>query len=652
MRLMVLALSLGTGIMSLIHGAMVMRLPPEGVVSAAETSANFTWQTCALLGVSAVFALLGGVLAFNRRRFGGILLLIAAAICFFVHRDTLYYGGIYLAGGVMAFFCRRTSREEDEEEDFGDDEDAYQDEEDDEMEDYEENGEEDEFDEDSVKKSPGRAKNVRHFPAGEGDRERALRFKENKETYGLGKDSLSKLNEPVRLRSSKVCPVCGASVGIEHKFCYSCGTALHTSHLAETPAGADSGPREKRSDDERFPEAEKNIGGKRFGGKISDENDEFEDDKFDEEPNDAGPEGDFEEDSEEDSEEDFKEDFKENFKKDFKAAIKKNSVPRNAPEQVEISSPNKIFVKPAGDEDVIPKRPISIKPDDSYQMFGNYARRRKHRRRPFLRRVLGMFFLLAAVGGTAWFLLGIRTAPEKDLPAPPLPVDDLPPIASNDLAVPGEGLAGPDDILAALRINPPTRGVVTGSNVNVRPDHSTAGAVVTKLNQGDRAEVAGLWKGVSRSLSGTWYQIRLAGGDAASEREGWIFGQYFQPLDSRPTTLPQGYTALLLTAFGSDGAELASHLGQPNRQTPTALTWPGLTASLRGGEVTRLQVTSAKHVFQNGIAVGITDEMLYQNMGHPSDYRSGQLLYLESANQGVSVQMKNGKIQSITVGNI
>jgi hypothetical protein len=631
MRLMVLALSLGTGIMSLIHGAMIMLLP-EGVVRAAETSANFTWQTCALLGVSAIFALFGGILAFNRRRFGGILLLIAAAICFFAHRDTLYYGGIYLAGGVLAFFCRRTSREEEEEDfDEDDDEDGYSDEED-EMEEEEENDEEGEFDEDSLKIAPGRAnaKNVRPFPVGGKTRERALRFKEEeeKETYDLGKDSLSKLNEPVRLRSSKVCPVCGAIVGIKHNFCYTCGTALHTSHPTKTeedttrpesPAGTDSGP-----PDERFPEENQ----ENFDGKISDE-------ELGEEPGLPGEKA-----PEEGPEEDFKTDLKE------------DSVPRNAPEQVEISSPNKIFVKPAGDDDLIPKRPISIKPDDSYQMFGSYARRRKHRRRSLLRRVLGMFFLLAATGGTAWFLLGLRATPEKDPPALSLPADDLPPLASKDLAVPGEGLATPDDILAALRIGSPSRGVVTGTNVNVRPDHSTGGAIVTKLNQGDRAEVTGQWKGVSRSLSGTWYQIRLADGDAVSKKEGWIYGQYFQPLDGRPTTLPPGYTAFLLKAFGSGGAELASHLGQPDRQTPTALTWPGLTAALRGGDVTRLQVTSAKHVFQNGIAVGITDEMLYQNMGYPSDYRSGQLLYLESANQGVSVQMRNGKIQSIAVGGI
>jgi hypothetical protein len=147
-------------------------------------------------------------------------------------------------------------------------------------------------------------------------------------------------------------------------------------------------------------------------------------------------------------------------------------------------------------------------------------------------------------------------------------------------------------------------------------------------------------------LSGAWYRIRL------DNREGWIYGQYFQPLDTRAATLPAGYTANLLKTFGSVGAEMTGRLGRPTRQTQTSIVWPGLTATLRGGEVTRLQVTSAKHVFQNGIAVGVTDEVLYQNVGYPSEYRSGQLLYLESANRGMSVQMRNGKVQSITVGGI
>jgi hypothetical protein len=649
MRLIVLALSLGTGITSLIHGVIEMRLSPEAAAQAAGAAAGtgFTWLTFALLGVSAAFAFFGGIMAFNRRRFGGILLLIAAAVCFFARPYFRVYGGIYLAGGVLAFFCRRASSYgNDEDEDFDDE---YEDDEyeDDEYEDGAEDSGEDEFDEYAEEDGPERkganAKNVRPPSAGKKPRRSALKVKENKEAYSVNPDRLSKLNEPVRLRSSKVCPACGASVGIEHKFCYFCGAALHTARPAEpddapaapspdlsderennarpeSPAEAYSGPRGENFKEERPDSDEERPGGEEsetFDDERAERDYDDREEEFDEEQ--SGPENEFS------GEEDF------------------IPIPRNAPEHVKISSPNKVFVKPVSNEDVIPKRPISINPDNSYQAFSNYTRRRKHRRHSFLRRIVGALVLLAAVGGAAWFLLGLRTVSEEDLPVPA----EIPPIAnSNDIAVP-DGEPSPEEILAALRIDAPSRGIVTGSNVNVRPGHSTAGAIVTKLNQGERMEVIGQWQGVSGSLSGPWYQIRL------NNREGWIYGQYFQPLDARPVTLPPGYTALLLKAFGSDRAELTSHLGPPTRETPTGLTWQGLTAAFRGdGEVTRLQVSSAKHVFQNGIAVGVTDEMLYKNVGYPSDYRSGQLLYLESPNQGVSVQLRNGKVQSITVGNI
>jgi len=103
--------------------------------------------------------------------------------------------------------------------------------------------------------------------------------------------------------------------------------------------------------------------------------------------------------------------------------------------------------------------------------------------------------------------------------------------------------------------------------------------------------------------------------------------------------------------------ELISQLGQPTRQTPTTMTWTGLTVELRGDDnVIRLQITGAQHVLQNELAVGITDEALYRRAGYPSDFRAGQLRYVESSNggseQGMTVRIQNGRVQSITVGNI
>jgi hypothetical protein len=85
------------------------------------------------------------------------------------------------------------------------------------------------------------------------------------------------------------------------------------------------------------------------------------------------------------------------------------------------------------------------------------------------------------------------------------------------------------------------------------------------------------------------------------------------------------------------------------------MAWTGITAELRGDEVIRLQITGAQHVLQNELAVGITEEMLYRRVGYPSDLRAGQLLYIESgagSERGMAVRLQNGRIQSITVGNI
>jgi hypothetical protein len=117
--------------------------------------------------------------------------------------------------------------------------------------------------------------------------------------------------------------------------------------------------------------------------------------------------------------------------------------------------------------------------------------------------------------------------------------------------------------------------------------------------------------------------------------------------------LPSGYTSALLKTFGSSKSELTARLGAITRQTPTTLTWQGISVNIRGdSDITRVQLTNALHVLQNGVAVGITEERLYQSVGYPSEYRSGQLLYLESPTQGMSVQMKNGKVERVTVGNI
>jgi hypothetical protein len=577
--------------MSLIHGVIAMLLSSGGSVQPAAGS-PFTLLTGVLLLVSAIFALSGGILAFNRRRMGGVLLFIAAAICLFAHPDARIYGGIYLVGGVLAFFCRPLEYERDYDEEGDEDED--------------DNEGEDEEDDDGFAGGQ-RNEGFGRFPRGgrRGKTEKAFRFERGEKEFTVGKN----LGEPMRARSFKVCPKCGASVGSEHNFCHVCGSSLHTAAAGRAKPGV-LGEQDDFSLSGGFSDGEEAI---------------REAPIYENSPERARGAAESEE----------------------PAGGETSEFPREDENSPRSSAAHKVFVTPESGEHVIPRRPISIGPDNSYQVFSNYTRRRKHRRRPLLRRVVGLLVLCAAAGGIVWFFLDIggNKKPPEELPVPiPIP-EDLRPPEDEDIAFPQNGISG-QEALSALRVDPPSRGVVVGSNVNVRPDHSTAGAVVTRLSQGTRVEVFDQWEGVSGTLSGPWYRIRSSG------TEGWIYGQYLQPLDARDATLPAGYTPALLKTFGASRTEMADRLGPPTRQTPTTLTWSGLTANLRGDEVTRLQITSAKHVLQNNIAVGITDDMLYKNAGYPSDYRSGRLVYLESGSQGMSVQMQNGKVQSVTVGNL
>ena len=260
------------------------------------------------------------------------------------------------------------------------------------------------------------------------------------------------------------------------------------------------------------------------------------------------------------------------------------------------------------------------------------------------RRILGPLVILLAVSGAAWLLLGIRTVVPGPVP-PPVVIDEP---ASDPEPV----IVMPEPtVWEQLRIEDPRRGVVTGTNVNVRQNHSTAAQVITRLSAGARADVLGQWEGVTGALSGPWFNIRAEG------RDGWIYGQYFQPLDGRQATLPPGYTDALLQSFGFDREDLIDQLGQPTRQTPAAMTWTGLTAEFRGGgnDMIRLQVTGPQHVLQNEVAVGMTEETLYRNVGYPSDYRANLLRYVEigaDAERGMAVRLQNGRVQNITVGNI
>ena len=592
MRWIVLALSLGAMIVSLMHGVLVMWQLVTGGGAIMVGGVPFTWMTNILLLSSAVITLIGGILAFNGRKAGGFFLATAAFICFFAHPSTRVYGVVHLIAAVLAFLVRKTPDYDDEESGGFVDEGEY---------DYDAEENEEEKNLFGSRALGSKRKNAQEFSYNDKRKERASRINLNREEFSLRGDDVSKINEPLRIRSSKVCPACGASVGIDHKFCYTCGSPLYGARLtsadlglapdapsSQDPSSAFRGFQMVSPTDDAKPARDDSLWTKS--------------DKYD---------GNYEKAPEEEDEDEI-------------------------PEE---PTPHRIFMK-SSREDEAEDNSFMVDPDDSYQEFSNYTRRRKRRRNTLMRRILGPLVLLLAVSGAAWMLLGgLTREPPEPPPLPPIPIPDPEPIP----------IISPPAIWELLQMEAPARGVVTGTNVNIRQSNAATGPVVTRLSAGARGEIIEQRDGAPPH-PGPWYNIRFNG------RTGWIYGQFFQALDGRAATLPRGYTAELLNSFGTNRMELVEQLGAPTRQTPAAMTWTGITAELRGEDVVRLQITGAQHVLQNELAVGLTEEILYRRVGYPSDFRGGSLRYVESgdggAERGMVLRLQNGRIQSITVGNI
>ena len=190
----------------------------------------------------------------------------------------------------------------------------------------------------------------------------------------------------------------------------------------------------------------------------------------------------------------------------------------------------------------------------------------------------------------------------------------------------------------------PKSGIVVGSNVNVRSDHSTSSNRIARLNVNSKIEIIGNYNVTSGQYQGIWYNVMTGG------KEGWIYGRYVQPTGSG---LPAGYSNALLKSFGSNKTQLAETLGQPSRNSSTSAEWQGLTATLKGEEITRIRIANSKYELQNGLKVGMSQTALLQIMGFPSGVSNKILQYSEGGKNGVSVQLdKNNAVSSITVNKI
>ena len=545
--------------------------------------------------ISAVIALIGGITAFNQSKWGALFLFIAMGLCV-PSRDTWLYGGLYFFAGLFCFFLKSKQAEQDAfyyDDDYAEDSDFYYD---------------------------------QPLPAGQTIPD------ENAESLNLAddplvggeisvNDALQLSSEPPKLRRrmSKSCPECGAIVSRENRFCPTCGTQL--SVIPDTDNFTLSG----RDDDIDIEKLNDQL--------LTPMSVNADDDIPEQQPADNG-------------------------------ALNIDDMNDGDDMSRTEATPNyRVQVKPGrstGTDDMSRRGMKNVSGSEaasSYQEFSRYASRGKKPKRSAGRKVLSMLLLVAAVGGALYFLLGLRKLPPGDLPpiaktevvkeTQPLPIVQ----PEREKETPPAKVAEPVGIAVAENVLPnftpdrePRNGIITGSSVNVRADHTTNSSRVTRLKSNTRVEVIGTHNVTSGQYAGIWYNIRTGG------QEGWVYGKYVQPLGSG---LPSGYSAALLKTFGSNKNQLVELLGNPTRSTGSSAEWPGLTATLKGDEITRIRLTSSSRELQNGLKPGMSQTALIQIMGYPSSQNGRNLNYNEGGKTGLTVQLdRNNAISSITVNEI
>ena len=110
MSWIILALTLGASITSIIHG--VFMLFGSLSVSGGAVLGIPSTLLASLPVISAMFALTGGIIAFNQNKWGALFLFIAMGLCV-PARDTWLYGGLYFFAGLFCFFLKPRQTEQD-----------------------------------------------------------------------------------------------------------------------------------------------------------------------------------------------------------------------------------------------------------------------------------------------------------------------------------------------------------------------------------------------------------------------------------------------------------------------------------------------------------------------------------------------------------
>lgn len=593
MSWIILALTLGASITSIIHG--VFMLFGSLSISGGAVYGIPSTLLASLPIISAGFALIGGIIAFNQNKWGALFLFVAVGLCV-PARDTWLYGGLYFFAGLFCFFLKAKHVGQDmyygddeyDEQNYPEDSDFY-------------------YDPELPPPSPE-----------ESQKDTFIIPEDPLDDKVSAEEVLQLATDPPKLRRrmSKSCPECGAVVSRDSHFCPTCGTKLSVLPAESnfTISGRDDDIDIEKLNDQLLTPVEEAV----------------DDGTGEQLPEDYGA-----------------------------LNLDMNDGDDMASTQ---TTPNyRVRVKPSKDadtEETFPraaKRNSSSETASSYREFSQYTNRGKKPGRSAWRKVASMLVLVSAVGGALYFLLGLRKLPPGELPpiartevvSEPDPIQvkqPAPPVTTTTVAEP-VGIVVAENVLPNFTPErEPRSGIITGSSVNVRSDHSTSSSRVTRLKVNTKVDILGTFNVPSGQYSGIWYNIQTG------NNEGWVYGKYVKPIGSG---LPSGYSNALLKSFGSSKSQLVESLGNPTRSTGSSAEWPGLTATLKGDDITRLRLTGNDRELQNGLKPGMSQTALLQIMGYPSSQNGKNMNYNEGGKTGLTIQLdRNNSITTITVNEI
>ena len=83
------------------------------------------------------------------------------------------------------------------------------------------------------------------------------------------------------------------------------------------------------------------------------------------------------------------------------------------------------------------------------------------------------------------------------------------------------------------------------------------------------------------------------------------------------------------------------------------MEWSGVTATFRNNNLVRLRLNpGSQYELKNGLRPGMSRDELLNIMGYPSSISQRNYIYSENGKTGLSVEIRNNNISSITVNDV